>query len=824
MSKHQTDKLGQRRANARFTVNAGISLKHLVLLGASLGTISTVTAPMAIAQDNTTSTRALDEIIVTATRRSESLQDIAVTVEAMSGDDLEKLGVSNFEDYVSLLPGVNSTGQAPGKQEIFIRGVTPGRSNVRVAALGSEPSVATFLDETPISTAGRNVDLYAADLNRIEVLKGPQGTLFGASSQAGNLRLITNAPELDGFHAGGKFDISTTKGGENSHSTEVYVNIPIVEDKLGLRVVAYNAVQGGYIDNVPGTTQLALSNPALFRAGGATSVVPTVRDSFTNTDVVEDDFNDATYRGFRATALWQINDEWDFTAQFVNQSLETEGVFEFDPTLSTDDDLNVLTYNPNFGNDDFDFGSYRLNGRIAGLDLVYNGSYSERTFTGQIDYTGYANVGPFIPYYICTYPGYAECGSPDLSATSFFNTERITQEVRISTDESKRWRAIAGVFYDDLQTTERTNFIYASSADVGFFPNFPIPGAFASDPNVRPIGTTFFNDFVRDRKEFSVFGEFAFDVTEAITVTLGARNYNNKINLRGQSSFGQRAPGPAANGGLDLSTSLAGQAPTTLSDTILKANVSWDVSDNVMLYGTYSEGYRSGGFNRNGGLGTAPNTIPFFFKTDTVNNYELGWKTTLFDGTMRFNGAAYFIDFADMQQGVLDFSITNTTFFDNVGEAEIKGFEFNTEWAASDELTLFGSYTYTDAELTVLPATIVNLDPVGSTLPFAPTHEGVVGGRYEREVGDDYNWFSQGVVKYIDDRFTNLVSADREVVEGYTEVNLSTGVSKDNWSATVYIDNATDKLGVITSGSPDRVQRSVPIRPRTIGARFSFDY
>ena len=798
------------------------SLKCLAV-GASVAAISYVTAPMAIAQDETSS-RSLDEIIVTATRRSEGLQDVAVSVEAMSGEDLEQLGVANFEDYVSLLPGVNATGQGPGKQEIFIRGVTPGRSHVRVAALGSEPSVATFLDEIPISTAGRNVDLYAVDLNRIEVLKGPQGTLFGASSQAGNLRLITNPPELDGFHAGAKLDVSTTKGGENSHSTEVYVNFPLIEDKLGLRLVAYNAVQGGYIDNIPGSSQLALTNPALFRAGGATSVIPNSRATLVNTDVVEDDFNDATYRGFRATGLWKINDDWELTAQFVNQSLETEGVFEFDPTLSTNNDLNVLTFNPDFGDDDFDFGSYTLKGRLAGLDLIYNGSYSERTFNGQVDYTGYANVGPFIPYYICTYPGYADCGSPDMTATSFFNTERLTQEVRVSTDDSRRWRAIAGVFFDDFQTIERANFIYSASADVGFFPNFPIPGAYASDPNARPAGTTFFNDYLRNREEFSVFGELAFDFTDAITLTVGARNYNNKINLQGQSSFGQRAPGPEASAGLDVGASLAGQAPVTLSDTIFKANLSWDVSDDVMLYGTYSEGYRSGGFNRNGGLGPPGNTIPFFFKTDTVNSYELGWKSTLLDGTMRFNGAAFFIDFADMQQGVLDFSITNTTFFDNVGEAEIKGIEFNTEWAATDELTLFGSYTYTDSELTSLPDTIVNLDPVGSELPFAPTHEGVIGGLYERELSNGLTWSSQGVVKFIDDRFTNLVTADREIVEGYTEVNLSTGVSKDNWSATLYVNNATDKLGIITSGAPDRIQRSVPIRPRTIGARISFDY
>ena len=454
--------------------------------------------------------------------------------------------------------------------------------------------------------------------------------------------------------------------------------------------------------------------------------------------------------------------------------------------------------------------------------MIYAGSYTERTFVGQTDYTGYANVGPFIPYYICNYPVVSFCGSPSLTTDSFFNTERITHEARVATDSSRRWRLIGGVFYDDLDTTERTNFIYPASVDVGFQPNFPIPDAFASDPNVRDPGVTFFNDFLRTREEFSVFGEFAFDLTDTVTATLGLRNYSIDIGLTGQSSFGSRFPGPESAGGQNVDANLEGQTPANLSDTIFKGNLSWDVTDNILLYATYSEGFRGGGFNRNG-TGSGPTDVPFFFDTDDVVNYELGWKSQLFDNTLRFNGAVFFVEFSDLQQGVLDFSISNVSFFDNVGSAETTGFEFETEWAATDELTLFGSFTYLDSELTEIPETLVNIAPIGSDLPFAPEAQGVAGGRYSTDWGD-YTLFGQGILKYTDVRFTTLNAGARTKLGNYFEADLAAGVARDNWTATLFADNVTNEIGEVTAGAPDNIFRGSPTRPRTIGARLSFDY
>jgi len=792
-------------------------LSCAVALAVSFGA---TTPPVALAQESGTGA-ALEEVIVTATRRSESQQDVAIALQAISEKTLDELRIDSFDDYVANIPGVNSTGQGPGKKEVFIRGVSPGRgSGLRISALGSEPSVATYLDETPTSYAGRNIDLYATDLNRIEVLKGPQGTLFGASSQGGTLRLIPNKPQLEEFEAGVTVDFSDTSNGDTNESFEGYVNIPLIEDKLGFRLAAYNANEGGFIDNIPATRTISPNNPAL---GGT---APTFSAVANNAAVAEDNYNDAEYTGYRASLLYNINDNWSVTAQYVDQTLDSEGIFEFEPEVSSGNDLNAQTFSEDFADDDVEIFSLTVNGRIGNLDLVYNTSFTERTVDAQQDYTGYANVGPFIPYYICSYPGYASCGDPTLFVSSLFDTKRSVNEFRISYDNESKFRFIAGVYVDNQQVVEQGDFTYPAAILQGFQPNFPIPSAFASNQNARDPGVTFFNDFRTDREEFSVFGEISYDITDDVTLTFGARDYEIDIALTGSSNFAQRIPGPEAAAGANVTEVLAGQSPATISDTIFKVNLSWDVSEDVLLYATFSEGFRSGGFNRNGGTVSATSglAIPFFYDTDEVDSYELGFKTELLNNTLRLNGAAYYVEFTDLQQPVLDFSISNLTFLDNVGDAEITGLEFEFNWLPTENLTIFGSLAYIDSELVELPPTVVNISPVGTELPYAPELGGTLGLRYEQTFNGNYEGFIQGVVRYTDDRINTLVVAEQNPVEGYTDANASIGVSKDKWKASLYIDNVFNEVGQLDAGAPDDTFRVIPIRPRTIGVRVSYDF
>ena len=793
---------------------------------AACGTTAVIlTVPAALAQEEAGTTRVLEEITVTASRREESLQAVPIAVQAMSGKKLAELGIDSLEDYVAMLPGVNAQGQAPGKQEVFMRGVTPGRgSAVRLSGISGEPSVAIYLDEAPLTTPGRNVDLYAVDLQRIEVLKGPQGTLFGASSQAGNMRLITNKPDLYEFSAGGVIGVAFTESGGTSNKLEAYANIPLVDDKFALRVVGYSSTDAGYIDNIPAQTSIPDTNPGL---GGT---VPSTRQVTNNHPFAKNDYNNATYRGIRVSALWQINDEWDLLLQVTDQQLDTEGSFEYDPSISTDDDLNVTTFSPMQGDDHVTLTQWTLNGMLGGLEVIYNGSFTERAFDGVTDYTGYIEIGPFVPYYICA-PGYDECFSPVMSTVEFFRTDRFVQEVRVMTSAENRFRAIGGVYYDDQTINFLTDFTYAGSIENGFAVNWPMPGHFTNSPGggPRPPGVTFFNDFQFDREEISVFGEIAFDLTDNITATFGARAYDIEIGMLGASNNGSFTAGPGADGGNKFEETAAGQTPTTLSDTVIKVNLSWQLNDNAMTYLTYSEGFRAGGFNRAGGKLDADGNdlgIQVSFDTDDAENWEFGWKTTWLDNTLRFNGAIYSVDFSDLQQGVLDFSITNTTFFQNVGTAEINGLEFEIEWAATDNLNVFGSATFIDSEITEAPPTLSDFAGVGAELPYAPETEWVLGARFFKDIGD-YTWFAQGVFKSIDSRFTSLGTSGneaREELPSYSELNLSAGIGTDQWQATLYINNATDELGQLSAGSPDNVFRIVPNRPRTIGLRLSYDY
>lgn len=355
----------------------------------------------------------IEVIEVTATKRSESIQEVPVTVTAITGDSLEKLGVANFDEYVEFLPSVSFQGTGPGQNEIIMRGAATNQTNISVSSVQAlQPSVAFYLDEQPVSMQGRNLDVYATDVERVEVLPGPQGTLFGASSQSGTVRLITNKPNHDGFSAGFDTSISSTKGGDMSNSVEAYFNMSLT-DSLAVRVAAYNDHAGGWIDNI-------LNVPGEGGYIGSAVVVDRISADFgkladpentpivspKNDQLVEDNFNTANYAGARFGLSYLINDEWELLVQHTQQSLDTEGVFAYDPNLEGEESTN--RFQPENNNDDFGLTTWTLEGRLEQLDIVYTGGYLDRDINSTIDYTGYTNGGLFATYYLCNYAAAAE--------------------------------------------------------------------------------------------------------------------------------------------------------------------------------------------------------------------------------------------------------------------------------------------------------------------------------------------------------------------------------------------------------------------------------
>lgn len=850
----------------------------------------------------------IEVIEVTATKRAESIQDVPVTVTALTGDSLEKLGVSNFDQYVEFLPNVVFQGTGPGQNEIYIRGAATTQTNISVSSVQAlQPSVAFYLDEQPVSMQGRNLDIYASDVERVEVLPGPQGTLFGASSQSGTVRLITNKPSHDGFSAGFDTSTSSTSGGDMSNSVEAYFNMSLTES-LAVRVATYNDHQGGWIDNilnVPGEGGYTGSAEVISRISGNALTnpesVPIISPQ--NAALVEDNFNTADYAGARFGLSYIINDEWDLLVQHTQQSLDTEGVFAYDPNLEGESSTNRFI--PENNNDDFGLTTWTLEGRLENLDIVYTGGYLDRDINSTIDYTGYTNGGSFSAYYVCNYAGISEAEQECLDPTKYYkeetSTSRITHELRFSTAAENRWRVTSGVFYDSQELSTVGQFNIASTDK---FPNMAreLAGSEGtnSDGGTFPSEVSFVNDVTHTIDQIAVFGQLEFDITDTVTASFGARWYqiddiykgattgddvSGRLRAFGDGSdealtefFGEEeaAAIQAAIASGQLDTSLLDDDGTlTVDDTIIKASIDWKVSDGMMVFASYSEGFRPPVTNRVGG-GAATSQegafdgfrIPVYSTTDSLDNFEVGFKSTLFDQSLRFNATAYYSEISDLQTSRYDpTNISFLVFTDNVGEAEIKGIDGDFTWAATDNLIISGAFSFIDTELTSVNDQLAGIAPaVGSRLPYSAEFSGNLQAQYFYSIANDMTGYINGSISYTGERLagmsmdayviedaTNLIygtgsglsiqkeadvysgvnyqdrngetfAGGRYVQDSYVLANLSFGVTNDEWKAEIFIDNVTDESAILYIDTQQFTPKVVSNRPRTVGFRFSYDF
>lgn len=781
----------------------------------------------------------IQEVVVTATKQEASTQDIPVAVSALSEDSLAQLGITDFTDYLIQMPGVTAGGGGPGQNTIYIRGVASTTPNLTTSGVaGLAPNVALYLDEQPLSQPGRNLDVYAADLNRVEVLKGPQGTLFGASSQAGTVRLITNKPDPGGFAGKVKFGAAFTSGGEPSNNVEAMINLP-VSDNFTVRGVVYVDKQGGYIDNVAGTRTAAES--ARFQPGGFQGT-PTPVDlsnvTLTPTDngaKVEDDFNEVTYAGARLSGLWQIDDTWSLLTSVSQQTIDSEGVFFQDPEL---DDLEIQRFEDDTLEDEFVNVNWTLEGRLGALDMIYTGAFTERDSDQQVDYTDYLFVGQYIPYYICTNdvlsydntpPASGFCAAPNLFVASEVETEVQTHELRFSTDQSEAIRATFGGFYSDLEIREDNQFTYPGSEQLGaesFGPNFSAQGASVSDPTQWPEGVIFRNDVLRTDQQYGVFGELTIDISDQFAATLGARWYDIEVDLKGSAagSFGNKGATTDNNAGNNLDQIFSGANDTAQTDGVIgKISLSWTPNDDQLYYVTWAEGFRPGFLNRPGGAGNAVYTVPFSFDTDDVTSYELGWKLDMLDGNLRFNGDIFFVEVEQLQVGIFDTSITNLFFADNAADAEITGVEGDFIWLpeAVDGLTVSGGFSILDTEIT--DSFVTNFVQEGDELAFAPELQLNMQARYEWALSSGNTAHVMPNLSYSDEVATDIVTSNRTTLDSWVLVGVTAGVSTDQWSAELYIENLGDKRAELSGNAIFNRDRITVARPRTVGLRFSYE-
>lgn len=836
---------------------------------------------------------AIEEIVVTATKRAASTQDIPIAVSAVTEESLEQLGISNFSDYLVQLPGVTAGGSGPGQNTIYIRGVASTTPNLTTAGVaGLAPNVALYLDEQPLAQPGRNLDVYAADLNRVEVLSGPQGTLFGASSQAGTVRLITNKPDPSSTYGYVKAGYSTTKMGEDSHNVEAMINLSL-SDQFSIRGVVYRDDQGGYIDNVAG--RLNVSESARFRPEGFVRAngVPVSADragfqsnadlsavqfiDADNSSIVEDDFNDTTYTGGRLSALVDLNDQWSILLSQSVQSLDSDGVFFADPDL---DDLEIARYEEDTMEDSFSNTSWTVTGRLAELELVYSGAYTDRETEQVIDYADYMFVGQYLPYYICdtsvSYPGSAApsgvCQAPNMFVDSLTNTKVQTHEIRLSTTSDSRLNATVGAFYSELELEERNDFTYRGSTQVdgygvqtGFSPNFPFTTGYVSDAGPFPADVIFRNDIRRTDEQFGVFGEVTYEMNDQFALTVGARYYDIEVDFEGSanSSFCNLFQPDANAFGTDISDIYNGDGQVTFrgtcntdaqttftadnidentpsavvaalnapdkaqtDGTIFKVTGNWTPNADQLYYATVSEGFRPGLLNRPGGASNPSGTftVPYALDTDEVLNLEVGWKTDLLDGALRINGSVFRIEIENLQTTILDPSITNLFFSDNAADAEVIGLETDFIWLPNVEgLTVRGAVSLLETEITKV-ITPTNDVRAGDELAFAPSMQANLLARYEWNLSGDKIAHVMPHMAYSDESFSDIISINRSRIESWTLFGVTAGVSTDVWSAEMYVDNLSDERAELSRNFVNDRHRVSYARPRTVGVRMSYNF
>lgn len=777
----------------------------------ALGVSSIATAQTA---DTPQTKRVIETIEVTATKRPESIQDVPVTVSALSGDALENLGVDNFQDYVEFLPNVVFQGTGPGQNEIYIRGAATSQTNIAVSTVQAlQPSVAFYLDEQPVSMQGRNLDIYAADISRVEVLPGPQGTLFGASSQSGTVRMITKKPDFAGFAGGLDFGTSFTKGGEMSNSVEAFLNF-VPFDNTAVRITAYNDRQGGWIDNVLNDSDQGgyrgssvvisrISGGALADPANTPVVVPQ------NDALVEDDFNDAIYSGVRFGITHEFNRDWDVLVQHTQQQLETEGVFAYDPNLQGTSSVN--RFQPEENTDTFGLTTWTLNGRLNELELVYTGGLLNRDIDSLVDYTGYTNGGLFSAYYVCSYNNADQADDKCLDPTKFYkedtDTSRITHEFRVNTDAARDWRITAGIFYDSQELNTVGRFKIPNTEKFTDLARETV-GKEGINSNGGPFGSEvgFVNDVSHGIDQIALFGQAEYDITEDLTVTLGARWYEIKDDYKGSTTtvdvsrrlraFGSLdtdeliavGEDPAAvsaaiaSGQLDVSL-LGDDGVLTVDDTIFKASIDWKATSDLLFFATISEGFRPPVTNRVGGGKSTSQTgafegfrIPVYSTTDTLQNYEVGMKGDFFDGVFRMNATAFYSEITDLQTSRFDpTNISFLVFTDNVGDAEIMGIDGDMTWLATDNLVLDASFSLLDTELTRINSELDGIaPPVGAELPYSASFSGNIRARYFMELENGLTSYINGSLVYTGDRIASM-AMDAFVLEETTQLVYGTG-------------------------------------------------
>ncbi len=854
----------------------------------------------------------LTEIVVTAQRRTQNMQDVPIAMQAFSADMLSDLHIATLDDYIRYLPNVTDSSNGPGQGNIFMRGLSDGVDTTQGSGTVSQfPNVAIYLDNQSGQLPNRNLDIYAADLNRIEVLEGPQGTLFGSGAEAGVIRYITNKPVLDKTEGNVTAGYGVTAHGDPNTNLTAVLNLPLIDHKMAMRVVVYNDSRGGYIDNVPATftrknTDIGIHYANYPAVNGQCPdglpnngyCVPPGTEPINNYNIAKRAINPVTYKGVRGELLYKFNEDWDLLVTQMYQNMDSEGVFYQMPYSSDGaplQPLEVTLFNNAYDKDKFSNTAWTVNGKFGELHAVYTGAYLVRHVDQVGDYTNYVR-GVYTDYYQCYGPGTGgdqnlqpTCFSPSATWQETERNEHISHEVRLSTPDDWRTRAIVGVYYEDNKLFDQTDWHYktipactsngppGSPGNSACLSNLgTAPGASVENPGAQSEDTAFFEDSRRDVRQLAFYASVDYDIIPKIlTITVGTRHYKFENYLRGSvtGGFGCFEQGVSDTGCVASANNLdARNLQDSESGWRSRANVSWHIRPDVMVYYTFSQGFRPGGFNRNGGAMFiyGPDSqyqfvIPSAYRSDSLNNNEIGWKTEWWHHRLQFNGAVYQENWNNVQVDFFDPGQTgDLTFSTNGQNFRVRGVETSIIARVTHALTVQGAASWNQSEQTNSPALvdgnpssinygkpitescsaagtncapISNLyGPIGSPSANSPPVQFSVRARY-RWMIHSYGWFIEAGATHTGHSFTQA-GANPSLSTGgaisspllrfenpaYSIYNASLGVANDGWNAQLYCQNCTNVDASVFTNADQFVVAQTVLRPRVIGVSFGYDF
>lgn len=789
----------------------GSKLARLPLASAiwlAMGTMAWAQDPSATVGDPADETPTLEAVTVTAQKRSENLQKVPISIQVLGTEQLDELHVGDFEDIATRFPSVSfqRLGEVPSNFQVYMRGVASGGDGNHSGPL---PSVGVYVDEQPVTTIRGAIDLHPYDIERVEALAGPQGTLYGASSQSGTLRIITNKPDASAFAAGYGLEYNAIHEGGTGHVAEGFINLPIGE-RAAIRLVGWDRDDAGFIDNRFGTRTFPSSGITIDNAG-----------------LARDDYNFGDTTGARAALKIDLNDNWTITPTVITQRQDINGSYGVDPAVG---ELSTTQYYPQTSEDRWTQSALTVQGMIGNFDVTYAFAHLDRDLDTESDYNDYAFwYDTLFGYGTYFYDNNGNLINPSQYIQATNGYQKRSHELRFASPSDNRLRFVGGVFWQRQSNAIQERYLVDGLADV--------------------LSVTGWNDTIwltrqqREDRDEAVFGEVSYDITGKLTATAGMRFFRVDNSLRGFFGF-SRGYSPNSDYGEASCTPASPTFPNTPCEVFNKSveesgslgrfNLSYQINEDAMVYGTWSEGFRPGGINRRGTL--AP------YLSDFLTNWELGWKTRWADGRLTFNGAVFEQEWEDFQFAIL--GQNGLTEIKNANQARIRGLEADISWAATYNLRLSGGVAFYDAELTENYCGFTDANgrpetscaspeaPSGTRLPITADFKGNLTARYAFDVGE-FEAHVQGSLVHEGRRSTDLRLAERAILgdlDAYTLFDLTAGFGRGTWDVDFYIKNVFDERAQLSRFTQcaesvcGQQAYTVVAQPRTFGLRFSQDF